>query len=388
VPWKWVKTGSEITPKPAIFEPVPNSQNSDVKILFLAGSLEPGKDGVADYTGTLATECARLGHETFLLSLNDPWVHAPLLEPTVLRLGARMSWPDRVKTARAFLTANRAEIVSLQFVPYSFHRAGLNFALPQILRAIIGQTRAQVMFHEIWIGAQTGAPARVKLLGFFQRKIIQAVVEKLACRTIHTSNFVYARLLARYGIEAKQLPLFGSVPLFATRNETPRGDGTLSLGLFGSIHPEWTPDEMLSALRKLGRPIRISHVGRIGPGESVWTDLSGRYQPEIEFCRLGEQSLENISQFLGSVDFGVATTPLSLIGKSSCTAAMLDHGLPVIVNRNDIHFRGIPEIAPISELLIPVDDNFLKCLAAVKRRPPRPLLPEVAKQFLSDLTAG
>jgi len=358
-----------------------------MRILFLTGSFEPVKDGVGDYTRVLAGECARLGHETFLLSLNDPWVTGAQQQPAELRLGVRMSWPDRVNAARVFLAQNGPEIVSIQFVPYSFHPAGLNFALPRILRAIVGQTRAQVMFHEIWIGAQTGAPVQAKLLGFCQRKIIQAVAKTLACRIIHTSNFVYARLLARYGIEAKQLPLFGSVPVFATRNEPRGSDGALSLGLFGSIHPEWNPDEMLGALRKLGRPIRLSHVGRIGPGESVWTDLSGRYQPEIEFCRLGEQSLENISRFLSSVDFGVATTPLSLIGKSSCTAAMLDHGLPVIVNRNDIHFRGIPQIAPISELLIPVDEMFLERLTAARRQTPKPLLPEVAKRFLSDLDA-
>ena len=356
-----------------------------MKILFLTGSLEPVKDGVGDYTRVLAGECARLGHETSSLSLNDQWVVGSQMKPAELRLGARMSWPNRVNAARAFLARRRPEIVSLQFVPYSFHPAGLNFALPQILRAIIGQTRTQCMFHEIWIGSQKGAPLQAKVLGFCQRKTIQAAVKTLCCRTIHTSNFVYARLLARYGIEAKQLPLFGSVPIVATRNEPRGSDGALSLGLFGSIHPERNPDEMLAALQKLGRPIRISHVGRIGPGELVWTDLSGRYQSVIEFRRLGEQSPESISQFLGSVDFGVATTPLSLIGKSSCTAAMLDHGLPVIVNRNDIHFHGIPEVAPISELLIPVDENFLKRLAAVERQPPRPRLPEVAAQFLNDL---
>ena len=75
--------------------------------------------------------------------------------------------------------------------------------------------------------------------------------------------------------------------------------------------------------------------------------------------RLGERSLDEISRFFSYLDFGVSTTPLALIGKSSCVAAMLDHGLPVIVNRDDVHFRGVPK-AGFSELLIPVDQNFLE----------------------------
>ena len=91
-----------------------------MKILFLAGSFEPGKDGVGDYTRTLATECARLGHETFLVGLNDPWIDAPVQDRQLLRLEARASWPDRVRAAQPFLTENRPDMVSLQFVPYSF----------------------------------------------------------------------------------------------------------------------------------------------------------------------------------------------------------------------------------------------------------------------------
>jgi hypothetical protein len=58
-----------------------------MKILFLTGSLEPGKDGVGDYTRLLANECGERGHEVFLLGLNDPWAGGPLREKTLLRLG-------------------------------------------------------------------------------------------------------------------------------------------------------------------------------------------------------------------------------------------------------------------------------------------------------------
>jgi glycosyltransferase involved in cell wall biosynthesis len=360
-----------------------------MKILFLTGSLEAGKDGVGDYARMLAVECGRLGHQACLLGLNDAWVAGAPEKAGEMRLGARMSWPDRITAARAFVTRNDPEMISLQFVPYSFHPAGLNFALPQILRAIIGKIQVQIMFHEIWIGAHKGAPLQVKMLGFSQRTIIRRVVKTLVCRRVHTSNIVYARLLVRYGIDARELPLFGSVPVAEPVNE-PRQtgtDGTLSLGLFGSIHPEWNPDEMLAQLQKLGRSIRISHVGRIGPGELAWNNLNRRYQGEIAFCRLGEQSPDYISRFFGSLDFGVATTPLSLIGKSAAVAAMLDHGLPVIVNRNDIQFRCLKNAGPISENLFPVDEMFLERLGTAKRRAPEPRLPQVAAQFLSDIGA-
>ena len=115
-----------------------------MKILFLSGSIEPGKDGVGDYSRTLAAECLSLGYETLLSSLNDQWIAGQKREAAGLRLGTNMRWPDRINALRAFLTANRPEVVSLQFVPYSFHPAGLNFALPRILAAIIGRTRVHI----------------------------------------------------------------------------------------------------------------------------------------------------------------------------------------------------------------------------------------------------
>jgi len=356
-----------------------------VKILFIAGSLEPGRDGVGDYTRTLAGECRRLGHETFLMSLNDSWIDKPSRGDRELRLLSTMPWVSRIKAGRTFVAENHPDLVSLQYVPYSFHPTGLSFALPKIVEAIIGRVTAHLMLHELWIGGQIRAPFKVKVFGFCQRKIIKSLVTGMACRVIHTSNAVYARLLSRHGIEAKILPLFGSVPVIPNAVVAPRNDNALRLGLFGSIHPEWSPEELFARLQALGKPIQVGHIGRIGPGESLWNEVVQRYAAEIRFQRFGEQSLENISQFFLSLDFGVATTPLSLIGKSSTVAAMLDHGLPVIVSRNDIHFRGIAEENLASERLIRVDESFIDRVKTVKRLNPEPSLPKIVRQFLNDL---
>lgn len=40
-------------------------------ILFICGSVEPGKDGVGDYTRRLSGELIRIGHEVKILSLCD-----------------------------------------------------------------------------------------------------------------------------------------------------------------------------------------------------------------------------------------------------------------------------------------------------------------------------
>jgi glycosyltransferase involved in cell wall biosynthesis len=360
-----------------------------VKILFLCGSLEPGKDGVGDYSRILAAECARLGHETYLLSLNDSWIGGSQRQQTTHRLGTQSSWPERVKSARALLAEIRPDLVSLQFVPYSFHPAGLNFALPQILSAIVGRLPMQVMLHEIWTGAQVGAPPKVRFFGFCQRKIIEATVRKLACRVVHTSNLVYLHLLAKCRISAKYLPLFGNIPIAAGEQLTPRIEDVLRIAMFGSIHPEWSPNELFARLQKLQKPIEVSHIGRIGPGESIWSDMVERFKSKIRFRVLGEHSAESISKFLLSVDLGIATTPLSLVGKSGSVAAMLEHGLPVVVTRNDIHFEGVADEALLTDdLLIPLDAKIIERLASTARRPPKSRLKEVAARFLADIGAA
>jgi hypothetical protein len=48
---------------------------------------------------------------------------------------------------------------------------------------------------------------------------------------------------------------------------------------------------------------------------------------------IGELQEARVSNCLSEMDFGISTTPLSLLGKSGSVAAMWEHGLPVIVTR-------------------------------------------------------
>ena len=127
-------------------------------------------------------------------------------------------------------------------------------------------------------------------------------------------------------------------------------------------------------------------IGRLGPGEALWRDMQSRYGQRFGFARLGERPREEVSVFLQSIDFGLATTPWQLIGKSASTAAMLDHGLPVIVARDDVDVgtKGSPAHDP---LLRRIGADLPQWLTQVRRRPPRDRLAAMSTQFIADLGA-
>ena len=84
---------------------------------------------------------------------------------------------------------------------------------------------------------------------------------------------------------------------------------------------------------------------------------------------------------------GIATTPWALIDKSGSVTAMLEHGLPVVVTRQDWSLRHekIPE-AFSHPLLYRLDDKFITELKkGIHRAEPESRLPDVADQFINSL---
>ncbi len=384
-------------------------------IAFLTSCLEPGKDGVGDYTRDLAAMCVRRGHSCVLIALNDRHASAPEsgaqrardVDLEVLRLPPSSAWAERLRAAEDMLARRPVDWLSVQFVPQGYHPRGFVQGLGNRLLPITSGRRVHLMFHELWSGMHRGARARERVIGWIQRRAVLVLVASLRPQAVHTTNGSYLQALLEQAVPARRLPLCGSIPFVPNadpewlgwelirsgvpeRYARPRGT-SWRFGLFGSIHPTWSPEPLFShiaaAAEQARRSVVVTSIGRQGPGEALWQSLQSRYGGQFSFAALGERSRNQVSFFLQGVDFGIATTPWQLIGKSATAAAMLDHGLPTIVSRDDVQLDLAAPAQPVAEPLLYKMDAQLPqwLLSGPQRRPARDALADMADTFLADL---
>ena len=384
-----------------------------MQILFLNSSLEPGRDGVGDYVRLLAGACSRLGHRCAAVALYDSFVKAPANSTwedgtKSVRLPSVMSWPQRLKLAGDFREAFRPDWISLQMVPYGFQKKGILSALVPFFRAFAAEIPLHIMFHELWVGAGRPSPLHFRVMGWLQYCGIRRLLTETRPRLVTTSNPVYAAMLRDIDVQAEILPLFGNVPIDKHANQTEiaallpgtgikeanRGEWWVGL-FFGALHEQWKPEPffsfLLRAARLAGRRVCLVSVGRSHGAQ--WNQVEKQYEREITFIDCGEQPVEIISALLQKADFGIAASPWGLIGKSGTVAAMLDHGLPVIVTRDDFHsFHRADRPPSVDPLVHHCDDQLeAKLLAGLPKRPPLAQVDEVAMQLcgrMHDLAAS
>lgn len=324
-----------------------------MKLAFICGSLEPGKDGVGDYTRHLAAELIQNGHAVLMIALHDKYSDQVLSgfqddhqqRIPLLRLPGSLAWGERIVIAKKYLAEFGAEWVSIQYVPYSFNRKGVPLRLPAVLSKIAGKRRVHLMFHETWVGATKNSPFKHKVYGFFQRNIACSVIKLLNPEVVTTSNLMYKEILEKSGIKSELLTLFSNIPKVDFANEVDlasRFDFLKSLkgneriiGIFGTLHPEAvledTIKQQLSLAQKRGIELLFISFGKLGKfGLSEFSRLRGIFKNSVKFYLLGEQSEENVSILFQILDIGISCTPIEFIGKSGVFAAMRYHNLEVL----------------------------------------------------------
>ncbi|MEO6875206.1 MAG: glycosyltransferase [Opitutaceae bacterium] len=376
-----------------------------MKILFFCSSLEPGRDGVGDYTVRLAEECVTRGHRCTLIALNDGHVSraTDMTQENVrlIRLPATETWSERLAGAGRHLRDLAPDWVSWQLVAYGFNPRG--FLPAQLLQAApdLRGRRCHVMLHELWLGLERGSGVRARLTGWLQRRGVLRLLHHLHPDCVQTSQATYQAALQQVGFEAGVLDLFGNVPV---AEKPPASNSPLSRWLpadsgspplvavtFGTLHPQWQPMDtarwlVATAQRLARRPVLIV-IGRAG------THAPGLLEPfrqqGVTVVVTGELDVTAVSQLLAAADLGIAVHPWALIGKSGAATAMLEHGLPVLVPRDDWRLRRGPELraAPSDPLLVRLtgldDAQADRWLAS--RRAPEARSGKIAASFLATL---
>jgi len=312
-----------------------------MKILFICGALEPGRDGVGDYTRRLAGAIQLLGHQSSIIALYDPYIGEETVaaQPAengtvqVLRIASHTGHIDRYRRVHEWTNTFEPLWISLQFVPYAFNPKGLPFSLARELqRLLVNERRLHIMFHETWIGTENGVDWKRWLTANLQQKIIRRMIRSLRPVIVHTQLPVAKRSLETIVPGIQPLPLFSNIEVYH-RLPPPAGP-VLRVGFFSQAAASPSIIAFITVLcsnaEAAGRRVELLFIGgdpaRMKEAGDVFTD-TGLFTDRIFYT--GFLPPEGISAALQGCALGITLVPRHALGKSGSVAAFLQHGIPV-----------------------------------------------------------
>jgi hypothetical protein len=366
-----------------------------MKVLFVCGCLEPGYDGVGDYVRRMANGCQALGCEVTMLALNDHHVLSLTVQDAngnrLVRVPKQFPAARRKQCFSDIVTGAKPKIISLQYSPFAYDHWGIAGDLADFGLALPPATIRHVLLHELWLERRDGG-CQPQLRGRLQTLALRRTLSVWRPAVIHTTNDTYRQRLAGIGVNARILALLSNVPVSKPGNSTwferqvellGEADSRWVFGIFGTIHHEW---DGASALERLIEVAETNHrsaiflsIGRTN-SQPRWKEWQQRFGQRVVRSPLGERPVSQISEFLQKIDFGLSTNPLALTGKSGSVAAMLEHGLPVIVFRLEGE-RCLPSIYR-AEQIIPADQTLNERISRAKKLKPEDRLLSIATEFL------
>lgn len=308
------------------------------RILFICGTLAPGRDGVGDYTRALATELAHVGLEIALVATHDRV--AKRVERSqeqdsgisTVRIPYHTTSPQRTGMLQQLVDDFQPHLISLQYVPYSYNNYGLPLSFALDLSRLRYTGRWHVMYHELWIGHRGLLSPKDTLIYWLQQRVIRVLNRNLRPAVSHTHVPEYRDKLAGTGVSARPLPLFANI---APVGPAQMKDGTapFRLGFFSQMKMKPGVIDFITELKSwLQTESRKLEIRLIGGGkervEQTMIALNTHF-PATSVTATGFLDAEAVSSELSALDLGLSPVQYHTIGKSGTVAAFLRHGIPV-----------------------------------------------------------
>jgi len=314
-----------------------------MKILFICGSVEPGKDGVGDYTRLLCGELIKKGIDSQILSLCDYqvisfFIEQQVIENTVVvvnRIPIATTNSQKFIWSEDVLNKFQPDWISLQFVPYSFNPKGLPLWLPNFLNKLIGKHSWHIMFHELWIGRNQNSSLKNKAISYMQEVIVRQLMKKIKPQVIHTHLPFYMNNLKKITLNISPLPLFSNISPLINFSQT-IADKRFRWAFFSQVG---TSPEIINFINIFNTELLEKGISPeliiIGNNKNRMLEYVEEFKAKCPlFAHIectGFLSENEISIKLKYCDLGITPVPLHCIGKSGSIAAFLAHGIPVAV---------------------------------------------------------
>lgn len=271
--------------------------------------------GVLDYTGRLAEELQRQGHDVVFVSRFDPGL--PGVDCRVYSdWSAAAAWSIAADVARL-----RPALTILQYVPYLYARRGVSWS-PVVLAWRLRRLGmpAGVMVHEAYVPLFESAPRFVA--GVLQRLMLLGVA---ACATwLAASTEPLAHRLSRWcrvlGQPVAHVPVGGNIPPAGAQPAPPKP----LLLFFGSGHASKRLDWALAAAASLGTRLVVigmdgAAVAKMAPGELA------RWAKPLGYCEPSQ-----VSRYLAAADLLLLPFEGGVSTRRTTVISGLQHGTPVV----------------------------------------------------------
>jgi len=352
-----------------------------MRILFICGSLNPGHDGVGDYSRSLAYTFIKHGYQAEILAINERQLARETinfvqqeggLNINTYRLSSLFTWKQRQELANEIIFRYNPHFISLQVVPFSFDSKGLPFFLPNWLRGLKKASGAwHIMFHELWVADSKANSFKEYIIRELQRFIIKKLLNAIGTDKVSTSNEYYKYMLKKIGYEAVLMPIFSNLPkgtLTGHPSITNRADTIVGV-FFGSFLSD---DRIVEKIDQLSKTIRLQmnkkliifQIGKKTNEIHNFLEQSNKLE-NVEASSLGFMSADAAANIMASADIGLSNYYPELIQKSGSIASMLYNGLPVILLSKNVKPVDIPvpEIIQLENIgdinkFIKIDKNF------------------------------
>lgn len=371
-----------------------------MKIVLICGSLEPGKDGVGDYTRNLAAEVIRNGHQVAALALQDKYITKDFsgfqnlanIAIPVLRLPLAISETDRFEKAKSWINNVNPDVISLQFVIFAYHPKGLPFNLTSLLKKLGNNRQWNIMFHELWVGMAANDTLKRQIWGMFQKFIVRKLIKGLSPKQIHTQCDLYLQQLKKEGFKTKLLPLFSNIEVAKLSSETNipisntfTKNSDIKFAVFGGLHADSKLGELIEKLKQYeknhNKSFEFLYLGRNGGELANHVKVLDR--EKVKYSILGELTPEEISAFLSISTYGISTGSPEMLGKNGTVAAMIAHKLPVICIGRDLVIKKIPKLTRLDGTFVLEEIEEVLLNRPTINNPVK--LSNVANQFINDL---